>query len=339
MAGPYALDDLRHYLGLIKEATPGTGAAPTTFIPFTGDAVLDHSPDSDDVFEGGTGPYLARSVKTTHKPNGTFTMPVKPATFAKCIAWFLGADASVAASSLFDHTASPSQDPVYVSLEMSSAGADLIERVAGAVLSKVTITSPENNGELTAAFTYAGRTVAVVTAATPSYETGLHGSTPGAAYRPSDCTYTMDNATVTNVAGWELALDWGIDDAIFTSSPFRAAIVKLKLTAELKVKLLELNANEYKAVNYGGSGNTAPVPDFLEGSSVSWSAAYTNGLTSTNLRQLTVAIPNVQWKTAPRKLVSAGATSYLEVSGVARKPSGNLLTVVSRTADTAAYTA
>ena len=337
MAGPYALDDLRHYLGLVKETVPGTGQAPTTFVPYTGDATLDHSPDSDEVYEGGTGPYLARKVKTTHKPNGTFTLPVKPTTFAKLIAWFLGADASVAAGALFDHTAKPAQDPVYLSLEMSSAGADLIERVAGTVLSKCTITSPENNGELTASFTYAGRTVAVVTTASPSYETGLHASTPGAAYRPSDCTYTMDNGVITNVAGWELAMDWGIDDSIYTSTPFRAAILKLKLTAELKVKILELDTNRYRAVNYGASGNTAPVVDFLEGTSVSWQAAYTNGLATTNLRQLTFALPQVQWMTAPRKLVSAGATSFLEVTGAVRKPTADLLTVVSRTADTAAY--
>lgn len=337
MAGPYALDDLRHYLGLVKETVPGTGQAATLFIPYTGDAALDHSMDATDVYEGGTGPYEARAVKTTHKPNGTFTMPVKPSTFGKCVAWFLGSDASAAAGSLFDHTAKPAQDPVYLSVEMSSAGADLIERVAGSVISKMTLTSPEDNGELTAAFTWAGRTPAVVTAATPAYETGMHAATPGAAWRPSDCVYTLDNGVITNVAGWELTADWGIDDAIYTSTPFRAAIVKLKLTMELKVKLLELTVNQYKAVNYGASGNTAAVVDFLDGTSTSWQTAYGNGLTSTNLRQLTIAIPQVQWKAAPRKLTAQGATSFIEMVGTPRKPAADIITVVSRTADSAAY--
>jgi hypothetical protein len=337
MAGPYALDDIRHYLGLVKETVPGTGQAPTLFVPFTGDVALDHSPDATDVYEGGTGPYTARSVKTTHKPNGTFTLPIKPAAFAKLVAWFLGADASVAAGALFDHTASPAQAPVYTSVEWGSAGADLFERIAGSVLHKLTITSPEDNGELTAAFTFAGRTIAVVTTASPTYETGMHAATPGAAYRPSDCTYTFDNVAATNVASWELTADWGIDDAIFTSSPFRAAFVKQKLTLELKVKILELTTDRYRAVNYGSVGATAPVVDFLDGTTTSWQAAYTNGLTSTNLRNLTIAMPNVAWKTASRKLTADGGTSFIEVNGTPRKPAGDIITVISRTADTAAY--
>jgi hypothetical protein len=340
MAGPYALDDLAHYFGLALEDVPRTAQPPELFIPFTGDAVLEHGMESDEVWEGGTGPYQARSVKTRHKPNGTFTHPLKPSTTAALLAWFLGDDQVAAAGSLFDHTSIPDQPPIYLTTEWNAAGAsDLVERVGGCVLSKLVISSPEGNGEVTAAWTWAGSTPAKVASPTAvTYEAGMHGATPGAAFRPSDCTYTLDNATVTNIASWEMTIDWGIDDNIFTSTWTRAAILKNKMTVELKVKFLELTADQYKKVNYGSTTTPgASVADFLDGTATSWRAAYTNSLATTNLRTLSLTIPQVQWKAAPRKLTAEGGTSFVEMTGIARKPAGAIITAVSRNMDTLAY--
>lgn len=336
MAGPYATDDLANYLGIGKQSVFGTGVTPTLFVPYTGDVSIEHGMEGEDVWEGGSGPFLNRTVKTKHKPNGSFTMPVRPASFAKLAAYFLGKDVSAAASSLFDHTASPLQLPTPLTIEWAQ-GADLIERVAGCQLTKMTLSSPEANGELTCDVSWAGAVPTVGTAATPSYETGQHALTPGGAFRPSDAVYKLDNATISNVVGWELAMDWGVDEDIFTSSWKRAAFTKLKFTAGLKVRLLELDMAEYKSVNYGASGATATVADYLEGTSSSWQVVYDNALASTNSRKLTVNCPLVQWTGAPRKIGAPGGTSILEVTGVVHYLGSDIVTLVSRNADTAAY--
>lgn len=338
MAGPYALDDLAQYIGLAKEVTPGTGIAPTLFLPFSGDVTGDHNMDGDDVYEGGTGPYEARAVKTKQRPHGTFTVPWKPSTVAKLMAWFLGQDAVATAGSLFDHTASPLQAPVYVSTEWNAAGpSDLTERFNGGVLSKLTIDSPAANGEIMVTCDFQARDGAIVSVATPSYETGIHGSTPGAAFRPSDCTFTLNNVTVTNIVSWKLELDWTVDDNIFTSTWKRAAFVKKKLTAKLTVRILELTVADYKQINYGASGNTATVADFFRGTTTAWGVVATNGLATTNLRTATLSCPLVDWQGAPRKITSQGNTSILEMTGALVKPAGDIVTLVTRNADTSAY--
>ena len=338
MAGPYTTDDLAQYVGLAAEVTPGTGLAPTLFLPYAGDVANEHNMDGDDIWEGGTGPYPARAVKTKQRPHGSFVIPWKPTTGAKVLAWFLGNDASVAAGSLFDHTAKPAQDVRYLTVEWNAAGAsDLTERFAGCVLNKLTIEAPEANGELTLAVDWQGRTPTVVTAASPTYETGMHASTPGAGYRPSDCAFTLNNVAATNIVSWKLELDWGVDDDIFTSTWLRAAFTKLKLTATLTVRILELNVADYRQVNYGAAAGSASVADFFDGPASAWAVTLSNGLASTNLRQATLTCPQVQWKNAPRKITSQGSTSILELTGIVRKPAADLLTVVSRTADTAAY--
>jgi hypothetical protein len=337
MAGPYATDDLRNYVAFGKQSVFGTAVPPTVFVPFTGDITPDHNMAGDDVYEGGTGPYVARSVKTKQKPAGQITMPVKPQTFGKLAAWFLGADSSAAAGSLFDHTSTPSQAPVYLTCEWDQAD-ELVERLAGTVLTKLVLSSPVANGEVTAQWSFAGAVPTVqASPTTATYETGMHGVSPGAAWRPSDCAYLLDNAAITNVSGYDITVDWGVDEDVYTSSYLRAAFLKLKMTVEVKLRILELDVTRYKTVNYGGAAATATIADFFDGVPSAFKASYTNGLTSTNLRNTSIDIPQIMWKSAPRKLQAAGGVSVIELVGQARKPAGAIVTVISRTADSAAY--
>lgn len=336
MAGPYNTGSATNYLGIGKQSLLGTAVAPTVWVPYTGDVAIDHGLEGEDIREGGSGPYLARSIKTKHGPGGGFATPWRPSTAAKLVAWFLGSDQVAAAGSLFAHTATPAEAAVLLSIETNQSD-EIIERIADSVLSKLTITGPEANAELMAAFEYAGTTPAWQGAATAeSYETGIHGSTPGAPFRSGDAAFTIGGVVVTNVVSWELGLDWGIDTDIYTSKVTRNRIIKLILTGELTVRTLELDTVDYRGVNYnGGSAAAVDFPTLTGGNA--FIAAYSNGLTTTNLRDATITVPQLQWKGAPRRLQAAGTVSVLERKAQLIKSASPLISIVSTNADTSAY--
>lgn len=337
MAGPYNTGSALNYVGLGKQTVLGTPVAPTVFIPYTGDVSIEHGLEGEDIREGGSGPYLARSVKTKHAPNGGFGTPWRPSTCAKLAAWFLGQDASAAAGSLFSHTATPAEAAVLLSVETNEAD-EIIERFADAVLSKMTITGPEANAEVMAAFEWAGTTAGWQgAAAVDTYESGIHGSTPGAPFRSGDGTFTVGGSVITNLVSWELALDWGIEGGIYTSKVTRNRIVKLILTGEITIRTLELDTVDYRAVNYnGGSAAALDFPTLAGGNA--FIASYTNGLTTTNLRDVAITVPQLQWKGAPRKLNAAGQVSILERKGqIIKAAASPLVSIVSTNADNTAY--
>jgi hypothetical protein len=79
------------------------------------------------------------------------------------------------------------------------------------------------------------------------------------------------------------------------------------------------------------------VADFFRGTTTSWGVVATNSLATTNLRTATLSCPLVDWKQGPRKITSQGDTSTLEIVGQLVKPAGDILTLVTRNADAAAY--
>lgn len=337
MAGPYNTGSLLNYLGIGKQTVLGTGVAPTVFVPYTGDVTLDHGLEGEDIREGGSGPYLARSIKTKHGPSGGFGTPWRPSTAAKLLAWFLGNDAVAAAGSLFDHTATPAETSVLLSVEQNQSD-EIIERIVDSVLSKVTITGPEANAEVMLAFEYMGVAPTWQGAATSeTYETGIHGSTPGAPFRSGDGTFTVGGSVITNLVSWELSLDWGVDGDIYTSKVTRNRVFKLVMTGEIKIRTLELDNVDYRAVNYnGGSAAGIDFPTLAGGNA--FVAAYTNGLTTTNERTATITVPQLQWKGAPRRLQAAGAVSILERTGQLIKAAASpFVQIVSKNADASAY--
>jgi hypothetical protein len=336
MAGPYNIGHEVNYLGIGKQSVLGTGVVPTVFVPYTGDVNVEHGMEGDDVFEGGTGPYMARAVKTKHKPGAGFALPWRPSTAGRLAAWFLGAD-SVGGAGPYDHTSTPAEPVTFISLETNQSD-EIIERFVDAALAKMTITSPEANGELMAAFDWLGGPPAWQAAATAeTYESGIHGSTPGAPFRASDGTFTIENVTATNVVSWEASLDWNIDGDIFTSKVTRNRLLKLRLTVDLTVRTLELDGNDYRATNYGTSAATAASGNYRNATNIGFRAVYDNGLAAANQRTVTVTVPEIQWVGAPRKLNAQGGTSYLERKAKARKGAGALVTVLSKTGDVAAY--
>lgn len=335
MAGPYSTTDVRNYIGIGLQSSRGTAVAPTLWAPYQDGPKVDHGMKGDGVFEAGTGPYASRTEKESHDPKGGFSLAWRPKTVATLIAWFLGADASVSASSLYDHTAQPDPASLYLTIERCIAD-EIVERFYDAVLTKCTI-KQAGGKDLMVDFEWAANLATWTGSATSeSYESGVAGSTPGAPFRGNDATYTIDGSGATDVAEWELEISRAYD-APHLSSVTGLYQVKHAMEAKLKVKQLALATTPYRTGAYGSASGSAINRNFQQNGA--FVAAFDNGLSTTNARLATITCAGVDWTDV--QLTDAdpkGETVYVEREGVVTKESGSaFVQVVSRTADVAAY--
>jgi hypothetical protein len=341
MAYPRPTNTLEHYLGLFKQSAKGTGGAPTVFIPYQGAVDLSHGQAADAVREAGVGPYVARQMKTKHDPAGGFGMAWRPATGARVAAWFLGSDVAAVQAPGHNHTATA--DGVartWLSVEQATGpNGDIIERFVDCLIKKLTI-SCDGNKDLMLKAEWFGLTPGwQATAATPTYETGVSGATPGGPFKGSEATYTIDGAGAANVLSWELALEWKYDEDIRLSKVTRGDALKLELTGSIKVKQLIDSTtvrDDYRKMAYKtASGTVADKNLFDTGAFV---VAFDNGLASTNQRLLTITVPAISYMDpvyTPHN--PDGSTMYMDREGVVQKGASAFVTILSNTQDAAAY--
>lgn len=343
MAYPRPTNTLEHYLGIFKQSAKGTGGAPTVFLPYQGAVDLDGGIDGDPIREAGTGPYVNRAMKTKQDPSGGFGMSWRPKTGAQLAAWFLGADSSGAGGSGFDHTSTP--DGVlrtWLSMEQfTGPSGDIGERFVDSLLKSLTI-SGEGNKDLMLKSHWFGLTPGFqATAATPTYEAGISGTSPGGPYRMMEGTYTVDGSVNANLQSFEITLDWKYDEDIRLSKVTRGEALKLELTGRIKIKQLINSTTErddYRKILYKTTAGTIADKNFFD--TGAFIAAFDNGLAAANQRQLTVTIPAITYD-KPAKYTPNnpdGSSMYLEREGMIQKiPASAFITILSRTADAAAY--
>lgn len=341
MGYPRSTSSSAHYLGIGKQSVKGTGVSPTVFPTYQGSVDLDDGQDASDVREAGVGPYLARRMKTKHDPSGGWGQAARPKTLAQLIAWFLGADAAVSAGSLYDHTATPAETNTILTVEQAAGvTGDIIERYVDCYL-KQCVLSCQGNEDLMAKFAWFGLTPGwQSTAATPTFESGVSGSTPGGPYRGHEATFTIDGSAASNVQSWEVGLEWKFDEDLRLSKVTRADTLKLELTGTVKVKqLIDSNTvrDDYRKIIYGSTSGTVAIKNLFDAGA--FIVAFDNGLSTTNVRQFTLTCPQITWQKATyTKLNPDGETMYLEKEGVITKASASaFVTAVSRTADASAY--
>lgn len=336
MPGPYATSSALNYIGFAKQSAKGTGAAPTVFLPYQGSVDLDHGMDADQVREGGTGPYVARSQKTKHDPSGGAGCAWRPTTLGKLVAWFLGSDVVSGVAAPFTHTATPLETTTYLSAEQNLAD-EATERFVDAVISKLTIEG-EGNGDLMASIEWWALTPGWQGAPTvETYESGVSGVSPGGPFRQHEATYTVDGVGATNLESFSIELTWNFDDDLRQSKVTRAHAVKLELEGTVELTGVMLDVDDYRKTNYGSISGTAADRNFFGAGS--FVAAYDNGLTTTNQRTVNINAPNVDWTEAKyTEMDPDGETVKLNRSGTIKKIAGTaFVTVASGTVDSTAY--
>ena len=336
---PRTTNSVSHYVGIGKQSVQGTAVAPTVFAPFQGAVDLDHGMDGEDVRQAGTGPFVNRTMKTAHDPAGGFGQAWRPQTLARLAAWFLGADAAAVGGSGWDHTATPAESNTWLTVEQAAGiTGDIIERFTDSLLTSLSV-SGEGNTDLMAEVGWTALTPGwQASAATPSYETGVSGSTPGGPYRLTEATYTIDGSAATNVQSFQVDLEWSLDGPRL-SKVTRANLIKTDLSGKVKLKQMITDTaaqNEYRKIAYGSTTGTVADKNFFQGGSLT--IAFDNGLTTTNQRTLSIQLPVIDWKMSAYTAISAeGETMYIEREGTVRKGAGAFCTIVSRTQDNAAY--
>lgn len=341
MSYPRPTNTVEHYLGIGKQSSKGTGVAPTVFVPYQGEASLDGGQDGDEIREAGTGPYINRIMKTKHDPSGSFGMAARPKTGAQLLAWLLGGSAAASQAPGHNQTATPAITRTWLTVEMfTGPDGDIGERFVDCLLKKVNI-SCDGNKDLMFKFEWFGLTPGwQATAATPAYETGVSGSTPGGPYRGHEASYTVDGSAASNVASWELDLEWKYDEDIRLSKVTRGDALKLELVANLKLKQLIDSTtvrDDYRKMAYLTSSGTAADKNMF--SSGAFVAAFDNGLASTAQRLLTITVPQITYGTPKYTPHNPdGSTMYLDREGkVTKVPGSELVTIVSNTQDASAY--
>lgn len=341
MPYPRPTNTLEHYFGFAKQSAKGTALAPTVFIPAQGSVDLDAGIDGEDVREAGVGPYIQRRMKTKHDPAGGFSMAHRPRTLAQIAAWFLGADSSLAGGSIFDHTSTP--DGVartwLTAEQFTGPSGDIGERFTDVLIKKLNL-SCEGNSDVMVKAEWFGLTPGwQATAATPTYETGVSGATPGGPFRAMEATYTVDGSVAANVQSWEIDLEWKFDEDIRLSRVTRSDALKIELVGSVKVKqLIDSNTprDDYRKMIYKTTSGTVADKNYFDTGALI--IALDNGLTLTNQRLCTITVPSITYTSATYTPNNAdGETMYLEREGAIQKSASAFITMVSRTPDATAY--
>ena len=336
MAGPYSSSAAVNYWGAGKETTKGTGVAPTVFVPYQGDVDLDHAMGEKTIHEAGVGPYASRNMKQKHDPGGKVGAAWRPSTFGKLAAWFLGAD-TISGAGPYTHTCTPAESLTHLTVEQN-LNDEAIERFVDCYLKGLSVEG-KGGDDLMATVDWFGFTPDWRAAATTdTYETGISGVTPGGPFRMNEGVYTVDGSAATNVQEWKIDWSWKFDEDIRLSAVTRAYTQKLELTGKITLKQLMIaDVNDYRKVNFYSTSGTAANKNFFP--TGAFIAAFDNGLTTTNNRQITFTCPQIAWTKAKyTSLNPDGQTVYLEREGIIEKPAAAAFsTIVGITGDSTGY--
>lgn len=334
MAGPYRPSAAENYLGIGKQSVKGTGVAPTVFLPYMGAVNLTHGMAGSAIREAGSGLYVTRTLKEKDDPSGGGAAAWRPSAIDKLAAWFLGGTA-VSGVGPYTHTLTPAESTTWVSVEQNLED-ELIERFVDAFLRKLTI-SGEDAKDLMVAFEWASLSKEWRASATvDSYGTGFD-ATP---YKQDQATFTIDGVSATNLRSWSVELAWVFDEDIRLSQVTRGDALKMRLEATVKLRQLISSADDYRKVNYGSTSGSAADDEFFQVTANGFSAAFDNGEAGADNRQVTIAIPQLDYdEPAEYTALNPDGTQavYLERSATATKGSGALVTITAINSDSAAY--
>lgn len=289
---PLSPADSRSYFGFAKQATKGTGLAPSFFAAYVGPVQFAHNPNLRDIREAGGGSTIARQVKDFIAPSTQFAFPIRPDLTGAALAFFLGSAGVPAGAGPYVHTLTPADGRILVSFERNLAD-DVIERIIDGVISQITLSYAKRDSgpELMATAIAEGRTEEDQAGpAVESYETDRP-------FLRSDCTWTIDTTlTPANVESATIDLQWAMDTTILADSVVRSDIMKLHLTGSVEVvQLFETSdeADAYRRTHYwdGATAGTTPGELVYPGD-LQVVADYGAGAAQ---RVVDMNLPNINW--------------------------------------------
>lgn len=247
----YSSNDPRNYFALSKQADANTEA--TTgfkFIKFLDPTGINIAQDTQAIYEGGDGQDQGLVYRQHTKPDGQITCYARPDHFTFLSAWALGSAAAVGtANNIGTSIYVPNATIPFLTAEQAWGGGNNIDRAMSAILTGFTITA--NAGDpwkLTVPFIGGGTAYwrdGAASALAQTLETG-----DPAMYDQS--AVLIDGATQMDVTQWTYTFTRGVDDNLFTFSPYRRKVVPLSRAVTLNYQLIWQDQAIYKNALYGG---------------------------------------------------------------------------------------
>lgn len=319
--------DLRNYLGFARQTVKGTGVAPNYFAAFVDSITFGQDPHIRPIREAGGGQTIARQVKDFVSTGIVLATPARPDIAGALFAYLLGTAGAPSGAGPYTHTITWDPGAVWLTLERSLAD-DVIERaVDGMILELVaSFTKRDSGPEVMLAATVDALSQVFRTSATAeSYETD-------APFSRHHCTWTINGDANTNVESCIFTFSIAADQAMLADALQRAGLVKLHLEVGIElVQLFQSTAEGalYREVHYGADDGLTQVPEVFRGA-ITVNA--NNGAAAGANRQLTIAIPQVDWGESVLTEPNPGGTEAVRLTtrGVmVANPGGEPVTVTA----------
>lgn len=287
---PLSPADSRSFLGYGRQTVKGTQVAPTHFATYVGALAFAHNPNLREIREAGGGLVPARQLKDFINPGIQFGAPVRPDQSGALFAFFLGADVTAGVGP-YTHTITPVDGRELVTFERNIAD-DVIERIIDGVLTGITLSYQKRDSgpELMLAAVAEGRTEEdEASPVVESYETDRP-------FLRSDCVWTLDGATPTNVESCTIDIQKESDTTILADSVVRSDIVPLRLAINIEiVSLFEsvAEADAYRRTHYWDGTTAGTVPgELVYPGDLQVVASFGSGAAA---RAFDVNLPDVEW--------------------------------------------
>lgn len=314
------------YIGLAKQASKGTGVAPSKFCKWDGETDMSAKQAFTQYREGGDGVNPGVTLKERHDPSGSFGGLLRPSFGGLLLALMAGAD-SVSGLGPYTHTitpAAPASMP-WASIERSVAD-QLQSRFVDCRIKSVTIEG-EQGMPLRFTCEYVGISEdASVSAATDTYET----DNPWLYF---DLTFTKDASASTMCRRFRITFTNTWNEDFFTNSITRRDIILTGRNVEFEFDLLFEDGTPYKATYLGGGTTAAESID-----TGSLTFAFDDGQAGADNRRLTITLDEVSYPESPVEISNSDELAVYRFRGHANKAAGsNLFDITVINGDSAAY--
>ncbi len=313
------------YIGLGKQASKGTGVAPSKFVKWDGATSLTPKLEFTVRREGGDGLYNALSYVTAHKADGQFALLCRPDIMAALLAWALGADSVSGAADPYTHTITPAASVPWLSIERQLASIADCERLVDCVIESLVI---EGKGglPLKATVGFLGiRGTHGIAAASATYEADRP-------YMFFDAAFQVNGSAVATVTEFRLAIKNLFEADLYTTEVYRADLPLIGRDVEVEFGFPMENLNQYREVLYGTSTGTA-LAETLKTGSFEIDANFTGAAA----RQMKLVVTNLVHVESPLEHDSEAGIFRYSCKAQALKGASDLVTVTAKTAASAAY--
>lgn len=251
---PFSTNDPADYLAIGKQSAQGTEASSFKFVKYLTNSGINVTTDAQTIYEGGDGQDPGLVYKQYVKPDGSFDVYTRVDTWNYLTAWAMGSGVAVASTAgLASHCYVPNATVPYLTIEQAYGGGGQIDRVTDAIITGLTIDAQAGMPwKLTVPFTGGGTVYGrngSASALSATLESGDPAMYAGGAY-------LIDGATNLDVLSWNFQFSRGVDDGLFTVSPFRRTVVPLTRQYGLTMQVIYQSPSLWQKINYGGAGGT-----------------------------------------------------------------------------------